>query len=275
MSLAWQGRLAEARQLADEHEPLAQRVGDLGAETCIVLIRLLDALARGGPSEAAELAGRAVEVCRPLGFGMHALDYQAMVLFWRGRWEEARAISDGAVAQERHDVWDGWETAHRILIGAYLGERPAIDAERLPRAGRANGAGRWGLLFALVEACAVAGERARAAELLPLVREAVATNARYAWCFGYVEKVAGIAAAAGERWDEAEEHFANAEQQASELPHRLELAEIRRWRAWALQRRAGAGDRRRADELQAAAGSAYRELGMPRHVTLVGQTERA
>ena len=273
MSLDWQGRLGEARVLADEHEPLALRVGDLGAETCIVLARLLDELARSGPEGAFELADRAVETCRPLGFGMHALDYQAMVRFWRGSWEEAREISERAVAQERKDVWDGWETAHRVTIGAYLGEVPAVADERLPRPGRTNGVGRWSLLFALVEANVVVGQRERAAALLPLLREAIDSKVVFAWCWGYVEKLAGLAAAAAGHWQEAEEFLVRAEERARALPHRLELAEIRRWQGWMLVLRNGPGDVQRAREPLAEARDAYRALGMSRHETLVERME--
>jgi DNA-binding SARP family transcriptional activator len=83
-----------------------------------------------------------------------------------------------------------------------------------------------------------------------------------------LERVAGIASAAGRRWDTAEAHFEAALQLADELPHRIEALETRRFYGRMLFERDGPGDRDRAVALVTEAAAGYRSLGMPRHVGL-------
>jgi hypothetical protein len=54
-----------------------------------------------------------------------------------------------------------------------------------------------------------------------------------------VRTQAGLAAAAGGRWEDAERHFAVAEQDAQHMSNLLELADLRRLRARMLLDRAG------------------------------------
>ena len=64
-----------------------------------------------------------------------------------------------------------------------------------------------------------------------------------------LERIAGIGAAAGGRWDLADEHFHKALRQADELPFELEGTETRRFYAEMLLNRTAAGDRERARSL--------------------------
>lgn len=102
---------------------------------------------------------------------------------------------------------------------------------------------------------------------------------------GLVEKVAGIAAAAGRAWPDGETHFENALHTADEMPHRVEQPEVRRWYARMLLERDGPGDRERARTLLA---ESPRRLRSDRHAEargdggrvaagslLIGQTQRS
>jgi DNA-binding CsgD family transcriptional regulator len=80
--------------------------------------------------------------------------------------------------------------------------------------------------------------------------------------------VAGLAAAAGERWDAAEDHFRRGLDLAEALPHRLDQADIRRLYALMLVQRGGLGDRLLARRLLVEAAALYSEIGMPRHLRL-------
>ena len=82
---------------------------------------------------------------------------------------------------------------------------------------------------------------------------------------GLFENVAGIAAAAGERWQEAEEHHQAALRQADELPHLIEQPEVRRWYARMLLDRNAPGDHERARDLLNESLEKYQSLGMPKH----------
>jgi hypothetical protein len=103
--------------------------------------------------------------------------------------------------------------------------------------------------------------------------------------------VAGISAAAGGRWEKAEEHYETALRQAHELPHKLEQPEVRRWYARMLIDRARSehpeparpehsrrvegrasrsseADLDKARQLLTEAIAMYRHIGMPKHVEM-------
>ncbi len=88
------------------------------------------------------------------------------------------------------------------------------------------------------------------------------------WHEVLLQKVAGIAAAAGEQWEQAEQHFETALRQAHEIPHRIEQPEVRRWYARMLIDRDAPGDREKAHKLLAEAIESYRQIGMPKHLEL-------
>ena len=58
--------------------------------------------------------------------------------------------------------------------------------------------------------------------------------------------MAGIAAACGQQWRAAEEHYREALRQAHDLSHKIEQPEVRRWYARMLLDRDGPGDPRQA-----------------------------
>jgi hypothetical protein len=80
--------------------------------------------------------------------------------------------------------------------------------------------------------------------------------------------VAGIAAAAGKRYDEAEAHFAAALRLSEEIPHRIEGLETRRFYARMLVERDGPDDRPRAMAFLNEAAAGFRALRMPKHAEL-------
>ena len=118
------------------------------------------------------------------------------------------------------------------------------------------------------ESLAQMGREDEAAELYPLVQTMLERGNVVCCALGLVEKAAGIAAAAGEQWQQAEAHFETALRLADELPHRLEQPEVRRWYARMLLYRNGSGDRERARSLLDEALAGYKELGMPKHVEM-------
>ena len=114
------------------------------------------------------------------------------------------------------------------------------------------------------------GDRDGAATFYPLVRELRETTGVVLFLMGHqlIERIAGIGAAAGRRWDLAEGHFQTALRQAEDLPYEIEGAETRRFYAEMLLTRKGPGDRDRAGSLIDEALVTYRRIGMPRHEEL-------
>jgi hypothetical protein len=128
------------------------------------------------------------------------------------------------------------------------------------------------MLLSAVEGLYVLGERDRAAGFYDLVVECIERTGTI--CPNYndmrlPERTAGIAAAAGRRWDAAERHFRTALRQASELPHLPEAAHSRRFFAAMLLERDGPGDRAKAAALIHEARASYRAMGMPRHAAML------
>jgi hypothetical protein len=195
-------------------------------------------------------------------------------LLWRGDWEQAEVVSARAMAAASNsDVWEGTELSTRLKVLATTGSdaaRPLLDDLRrlLPEPGKPNPAGKWYVAIASIEAAATLGLRERAAALHPAVMQLI-EQGTFCTVIGFTERFAGIAAAAGGRWDAADEHFTQAETLASRLGAQVELAEVLRWRAEAALWRNGAGQRAHADALRKQAASMYAAMRMNRHAALV------
>jgi tetratricopeptide (TPR) repeat protein len=152
--------------------------------------------------------------------------------------------------------------------------------EGLPRPGRGNTLGAWEFLVGAVEGLAVLGEREEAAKLHPLVLEAVNSGALVYWSWGLFQSLAGIAAACGGQWENAEDHYQTALRQAHELPVAIAQPEVRRWYARMLIDRArsehpepvegrpsrsSGADLEKARQLFTEAIAMYRQIGIPKH----------
>jgi tetratricopeptide (TPR) repeat protein len=195
--------------------------------------------------------------------------------FWRGQWEEALQDFQEAVKLERATFYAGAAPGELFLVKAYAGDSGGalamLEQERqnLPRPGQPNTIGAWSMLLAAVEGLAVLGEREEAAKLYPLVGEAIDTRALLIeFGVGLPQTVAGMAAAAGEQWEKAEEHYQTALRQAHDLSHKIQQPEVRRWYARMLIDRDAPGDSDRAREFLTEAIAMYRRIGMPKHVEM-------
>jgi len=276
-SLVCVGRLDDARRVAKEVNPLAERLGNHPAVLQAGRAAALADFFETGNVEALEAFGRRdVEFCERarLPWGCHAWSWLAAAEFLAGSWEEAVRDAETADLLSAPSPLVGSEWAFHLECRAYAGQREEalamLEAPRvpLPRSGQANGWGQWVVLLALVESLIVLGERERAATLYPLVRECVehtGVASSYLNEAVLVERIAGMAAAAGARWDAAEAHFTIALEQANALPHRPEQAHTRRWYGRFLVERGGANDLDRARGLLEEAAAGYASMGMPRH----------
>jgi tetratricopeptide (TPR) repeat protein len=145
-----------------------------------------------------------------------------------------------------------------------------LDKRRsaVPDAGTLNTIGSWCALFKVIEGLAMVGDSTHAATLYPLVVEALANDTVVTFDSSHLlDTVAGMAAAAGGRWDVAEAHYQTALRLADQMPFVSEQAEARYWYARMLVDRDAAEDRRNAKPLLEAALAIYRRIGMPWHVT--------
>ncbi|MDA2937954.1 protein kinase, partial [Acidobacteria bacterium AH-259-A15] len=275
--LCFLGELDEVAKSSEEAEPLATRLGHMGALLSATRSRAWGELMLTADVDEFEAFNkRDLELCRRAGFPWISQSYLSLGLvdFWRGRFEDAMENFQEAVKLEPPGtwVWAGLALGALFLGKAYVSDKDALDSLHekmtLPRPGEVNTAGAWWSLLFVVEGLAVLGEREEAAKTYPLVVEAIGMGNMIGYHLALLQKVAGIAAAAGEEWEKAEQHYETALCQSHEIPHRLEQPEVRRWYARMLIDRDGPGDRDKAKQLLTEAIDAYQGMGMPKHVEM-------
>jgi len=279
-SLPSLGRLSDARRLAQEAGPLADRIGaHVTRMHCGRALALADWCETGDLDELEAFARRDIQLCVDSGLPWESWGWSWLGTadFFRGDWDEAIVHAAKAVELSPPGVINGAEWALQLEYVAHARGRDeamtmmAARRAELPRPGQTAGWGSYAILFGMLEALLVLGERAAAAELYPLV----------CWCAErtgsvilmqpderLLERAAGMAAAAGANWAVAEAHFTTALEQAQSFPHRPEQAQTRRVYADMLLRRDGAGDRERARRLLAEAEDLYQAMGMPKHAAM-------
>ncbi len=276
------GRFAEAREVEADLEPRAERLGNFSALMICRRVKGMVDFAETGDLVAFEAFGRAdleINLDNGLPWGCASHTWIGLAYFLRGDWDTARHHFETGAALEPPGGWHGHCRAHLLEFLAYAGDRDAVlamlddaDGNRMPVAGRINQWGSWAVLFSAVEALHVLGEDRRAGDLHDLVVECIDVTRAVGGSYHdvrLVQRVAGIAAAAGRRWDAAEAHFRTALRQAEELPHLPEQAHTRRFFAEMLIERDLPGDRAEAARLISEAADLYRRLGMPRHLDMV------
>ena len=273
------GRPDEVARTQEETRVLAERLGLLDAEAHARISEgQRDWLASADLEALESYLQQVMTIMGSIGgrWSFIGEAWQSQASLWRGRPEEARARAQSSFNHEPQAnlfIGNGW--GQLFLCECFFGHKDnalaLLDERRdsLPRAGRLNGPGAWQALFKTVEGLAVLGERDRAAELYPLTLEAIATDTVVTIDASHLlQTVAGIAAAAGRRWDEAQNHFETALRLADEIPFRSEQAEARYWYARMLVDRNSPGDRKKARDLLDTALEVYREIGMPTRVEM-------
>jgi tetratricopeptide (TPR) repeat protein len=274
-----QGRLDEARRVSDDLEPLAERLGNHGAQLMLGRTKLVTGFFLAADLD--ELATRA-EQDRQVGeaTGMAWLTsvswtWLGLAQFLRGNWEDARALDEEGARLEPPGAPDGWSAALLFECLAYLGDhqqaRAILEAKYLPGPGDPMLTGGVAMLLAAPEGLSIIGARDAAAALYPAIIDCAERTG--AVCPSFIdgrllERAAGIAAMAGRRYPEAEAHFLRALEQARSIPHRPEEAHTGRFYGQMLQERDGPGDRQQAAAILHEAATAYRRMGMPRHAEM-------
>lgn len=276
------GRLGDVAGRLDELDAAAARSGNPIALYAAPIYRARLAGAAGDLDGMESWAAATVAFCDRAGlpWGSAAHGYLGWVALWRGRLDEARKYFDDAAVREPPGFFRGADPASLALCFAYRGEREqalAVLAHleqdgKLPRPGVRNPLGSWSALLSAIEALVVLGEQEDAGALYPLAAEAVATGALLDfWGGRLLDRLAGLAAAAGGRWDDAEEHYERAVRQADDLPHLVEAAEGRRCYATMLLERGRPADQERGWRLAQEAIQRYASLGMTGRVGLTQQ----
>ncbi len=271
------GRLDGLRQVHEELEPLAERLGNYPALLQVHRAAAMADFYETGDVDRLEAFGR-VDLENALRQGLpwvsQGWGWQGVAAFLRGDWEVARTRFEEGQRLEFPGALNGWDTGPLLECLAYLGQRPEALAlldealSELPDPGSPTGWGPWTVIFTGIESLTVLGERDRAADLYLHIVEGIGRTRAVSGCFydgRLLERAAGIAAFAGQRWEESETHFQRALGQAERIPHRPEQAHTRRWYGQMLLDRNGPGDREQAQHQLRLAIEDYQRMGMPRH----------
>ena len=274
------GRFEECFATAEEAIELCRRLGHLGAE--LIPGRSLAFgrhFVQGHFDEFEAYIDRDIEICRTIGspFIRDGLVWKGLIASLRGDPEAARPWYEGAAEEPR--VPGIWAPIHPMFLARHLaltGEaeraRGILDEHRrflpAPEAGPVS-FGSWLTLALTVETRLELGDAGAAAELYPLTLAYIATGAAgQAYDHRPIEFVAGLAAAAGGRWDEAEGHHVRALEVAATIDNRVAEVDIRRRLAEVYLGRAAPDDRERAGDQLTQAIALARALGMPKHAEI-------
>ena len=277
VGLACAGRLTEAVEDLDEYQETADKLGHTMARAAIGVARGFSAFQRTGDiDQFREFA----EWYRDFN---HRIDYPwefvawghlGLCDFWQGEWERSLESFEQAlrIETERPSALYGWGNYYMVLCYTDVSRAEELFASKrgsFPVGEEGNGGGAWVALMRGIEGHASRGQRERAAELYPLALRAIETGTVVEFFSTTMPQfAAAIAAASGEQWEAAEEHYRLGLRQADEVPHRLMQPELKRWYARMLIERGAAGDRDRARTLLGEALAQYQQLGMPRHVAM-------
>lgn len=283
LSLLYGGRPDDAFTIHEEVAPLAEELGNVGAWTYDDHTVGLGTWFRTGDlRHAEEYAGHMTRTWLP-PWNLIGVPLLAQVRIWKDD-------TDGVVesVEEAMEAYPARSSAGEYVKGlfwgtlfwlkAHLGHDDALDVfrlqrDRLPRPGRPNLGDTYGMLIYSVESLALLGEHEEAARLYDALVDALDIGI-VAYHHGLVQTFAGIAAASGQSWARAEEHFHKAIRQAETLPHRLAASETRRWYARMLLERNAEGDRERARALLDEALPGYERIGMPRHLEMASEMRK-
>ena len=272
------GDLEKAKQLGEELDPLASRLGHLVA--AMISKRICasrDFMITGNIRNYEGFLRGYLDYCidSNLDWKCYSHMYSGLCHFWMGRPHEALDRLQLAADLEPEGPLSGMAWGSLFVGKAYLEDGPSAlttlerSRGKMPRPGQANSIGSWALLLAVIEGLSVLGEYEQAAEFYPLVREGIDTGTLIDWSScNLPEAAAGMAAAAGQMWEVAEKHYQVALQQAHDIPVVIRQPEVRRWYACMLANRNAAGDSEKARALLAEAVAMYRRINMPRHVKM-------
>jgi len=277
--LIYNGQADEARPLAEEGVAIGAKVGHLGGEflarrgvagVTVFSQPDLDDLERRARDDLDRLAS----IRSPWVSMSYA--WVASLRTLRGDLDGGLPYAEEAIGLEPDSAWRGLGWAAKFVNRAMAGEldtcRRLLSEERglFPEPGEPVTAGRLMMLYAAARGCAIVGLADDAGALYPLVAARVEQMPiGDFWDVTLAQRIAGMAAAADKRWDEAETHFAKARRQVDEFPDPLERPQVLHWHGAMLLDRAQPEDRERAHAMLEEARAGFEGFGMPWHIAMV------
>jgi tetratricopeptide (TPR) repeat protein len=263
------GKPNEARRLAEERLPLAERVGHHGViwlykRACA---SVLGFTARLGEAERAAHEVLAFGRSMKIPWAFHDSIFLALLSFMTDRNDEALAHIQKAIAIEPSSYQQGMSASTLFWIRAQLHDPAALDELKkhqlpMPQRGVTPTYGAWAAWASIVEGLALLDRHTEAASLYWAVDDLLATGTICAQSNILFKSSAGVAADCAGDWSRAE----NLHQQAvaeADQGYPVFQPGARIWHAATLMRRNGADDRARAAQLLTEALALAERLEMP------------
>jgi tetratricopeptide (TPR) repeat protein len=269
--LVFQGRFDEAERIDDELLPLAKRNEDYGSLGILAMMSGLIHQARGDLVSSIREFRWSVDLFEKGGFpwGFISEGHLSVNQLLLGDKAGARKAFEIAGANRLLGIsWSGADSCYWLSGKSQLGDDDIPGAYRtlqagLPAAGEVFSGGGVLLLEGCIEALVVNGENAEAARLYPAIRDFVDREiAVLTFTYGLHERFAGMAAAAGHDWENAEKHYIKALSLAEDLPHRVDQARVRYWYANMLLARGEPEDLPRSRQMLNESRTLSEEMGM-------------
>ena len=273
--LAYAGRPDEARRLAEEGVQIATKLGHLGGEFLnrrgVALAGILEGASLDELERAARDDLKNMESVRS-PWVSQSYGWVSAILTLRGDLDASLSYAEESIRIENDSAFShlGWSIKflNRALAADLETCRIMLSERRaeLPQPGEAASIGRTMWLYAAAQGCATVGLADDAGALYPLVAERVETLALGNFFDAALsQRIAGMAAAAAGRWDQADAHFKTAHRQAREFPNHIDAPQVQYWHAKMLLDRGDLNDRDRAQSMLADALQGYQTYGMLVH----------
>ena len=263
--------VTEARELATEALALARRLGHRGGEALARRGLVVTGDLWAGDLDGFESACRAdleafSRIDSPWTSQSHLLLSISSLL--RGDLDSALHHAEVAAELEPESGFSGAGAALILLVSAWRGDveqcRRLLDERRArhpvgvhPTIGSAV-ATMWA-----AEACAVIGFRAESADLFPLLAPLVGAMRINGFDLSTLDRHVAVAAAAAERWDDAERLFATGLARAEDPVNVVERVRIQHWHGEVLVDRGRPEDAARARALLEESLEGSERVGLP------------
>ena len=267
------GQFERVRSIHAEVMPLSTAFGDVGTAAQLELFDSIVDTATGRFSRSRERQKKVVDMFHDWGMPWTSavIATRASPAILTGDWETAETELLQAI-DEAVDcpTFKGLETCQLLYLRTLMGDARAnelLDRHEaiLPVRGRLNSVGAHHMELLWVESAMLLGHDERAAQRYDSVVDLIKRDTVTCYFPMLIERIAGIAAMAGEQYDKAEVHFEASLEQAKALKFVNELGDTRRWHATMLLRRQAPGDRKTAQALLHEAIAVYERHGMPKH----------
>ena len=273
VALVCAGQFERVRSLHAEVMPLSTAYGDVGTAAQLELFDSFVDTATGHFSRARKRQKKVISMFSEAGMPWTStvIATAAAPAILAGDWETAETELLEAVDKAVDcPTFEGLETCQLLYLRTLMGDPRAHElldryAAILPVRGQLNSLGSYHMLLFWVESAFLLGQYERAAQQYESVVDLLGRDTVTCYFPRLIERIAGIAAMAGEQYDKAQAHFEASLERANELAFVNELGDTRRWHAMMLLRRQSPGDLDMAQGLLREAIAVYKQHGMPKH----------